>query len=971
MASTSQHVCVAIVAPLRSDYYTARVLLSDVSPEYHLASSGAACTVGKVGPHHTVLVGNAEDKIDIALFVSKAVTDLLAEYPAIRAGLIVGVDAAAPRDGIANIGDVVVGIPQGFQPGLIQFTLDETHTSLTATQHMMRTPSSVVSAIHSSKSRSGREKWAQYFKTQLSRALSTLGNATGQESKSTPSEARVLYGKIASTTCSPSNPDMFDKVAKENDILCFERAVANLTPQLPFLTVCGVTRHSDTLQAQPQVNDEASIIAVIYALFAINNINIPELAQQHTFTNLHVYEPFSLDRPGFRLIRLEKGSGTPLECHLFQAYLDDETTIIPYKALSYVWGSQDTPCEVKVNGKAMFITESLHDALKHIRQPDEDEVLWVDALCIDQGDIKERGHQVGHMGEIYRKSDKVIIWLGFFNGDAARLKYSIDDFKRQTSSSPFPKWPRDDLRWKELWRQIPNVTEPLQHERLIRGFQSFMNSPWFTRVWILQEVANAKTAVIQCNLGSIPTKVFALLPYILDVTISQQCQAVLDIMPGPSKLTSWWNENRTLGMLLYKFRDCQATDPRDRAFALLGMASDIKNNAIQADYSRGEDAIVENISRFIFGEEHRRIITPEIRTIQELQSALPRISSELLVERLKTPITTDELLCFLDQQCVIGKVGGELEFSILLHGNTAMRRLLEKSASRFSVPFGHSLGLSRNEPLTFEAVLRNHLVSRGMKAVIDEVINHCSSYLDHVLGILQHPFELEDDLVLSKAKRGEFIAIRDSDIVEALLKYCNHPINPTRNMVHHATVGGIEYLKLIIPNWRSEMLISEFVTWQAISAYDGSLEDLLDDSSSKIQLTEVVLRLAKDRVKSVSKSVKDIINKMQKEEIDVHEDEAIETIMRGPGALLALLNRPGTNFKITDRIRKFALKKTYACDILSNRRYSEMWPDVDLEYRYYDEEYPNWPLESRGQIIIESRHENQYNLEHRHERRGE
>ncbi|KAF4987834.1 hypothetical protein FGRMN_10150 [Fusarium graminum] len=1001
MESFKTHVHVAMVAPLPSDYHTARALLSHVNPEYQLTSSRAACTVGKVGPHHTVLVGNAGDNVDIALFVEEAVADLLAEFPAIRAGFLLGVDPVAPIRSFANIGDIVVGIPQGFEPGLVQFDLDKTCASLTATRQMVRPPSCVVSAIHGSKSSSGRENWAQYLKAQQSRALSPLSRATGHESNSASSTARVLYGKIASTTCSISSPEMYDKVRKENNILCFERAAANLTAQLPFLTVCAVTRHSNFLQVQTHASNGVSIFAVIYALFTINNINVPELAKQQSFTNLHVYERFALDRPGFRLIRLEKGSESPLECHVFQAYLDDEATIIPYKALSYVWGEQDTPCEVRVNGKTMFITQSLHDALNHLRQPYEDEVLWVDALCIDQSDIRERGHQVSHMGEIYRKADKVIIWLGFFSGDAARLKDSVDDFNRQISSSSFPKWPREDVRWKELWKRVPGVTEPRSHERNVSGLESFMRSSWFTRVWILQEVANAKAAVIKCNLGSVPAKVFALLPYILDVKISQQCLAILDIMPGPSKLKSWWNENRSLGMLLCKFKDCRATDPRDKVFALLGMASDIQNSRIQVDYSISEDILAENICEYIFGKRHPTIppdtdaifskepstAITEIRTIQELQLMLPRISSKLLVERLNSPIKTNKLLRFLNRQGIIGIIGDESKFKILLHGNTAMGQFLEKSESRFSTPFGRSLDFTRKQPLTFEALVKNHLVSCGIKAVIDEVMDYSPDHLDHVLEILQHPFELEEDIVLTEtreysfeleehaaltnSKRDGHRRIRDPVALEVLLKYCNHPINITRNLVHYATIAGIGHLKIIFPSWCSEMVVSEFMTWQAMQAGHEALGSLINGSSNKIQLTDVVLRCTKGVVKSVSASVKSLIRTIHMRERNVSEVEAIQAILRGPDDLLALLNKPKTNFKITDRIREVALQKTYACDILSNRRYTEMWPSVENRPgRYSSTVYLTWPLGSQGQIAVESRHEEQYNLEHRHERRA-
>ncbi|KAI3572402.1 heterokaryon incompatibility protein-domain-containing protein, partial [Fusarium oxysporum f. sp. albedinis] len=119
------------------------------------------------------------------------------------------------------------------------------------------------------------------------------------------------------------------------------------------------------------------------------------------------YMPFDLERPGFRLVPFQGGSQFPLECRIFQAYLDDQENIIPYEALSYAWGEQNTPEEVVMGGKPMFVTTSLHEALCYMRQPHEDRILWADAICIDQSDVNERDQQVRHMVEIYGKADNL------------------------------------------------------------------------------------------------------------------------------------------------------------------------------------------------------------------------------------------------------------------------------------------------------------------------------------------------------------------------------------------------------------------------------------------------------------------------------------------------------------------------------------------------------------------------------------
>jgi hypothetical protein len=39
-------------------------------------------------------------------------------------------------------------------------------------------------------------------------------------------------------------------------------------------------------------------------------------------------------------------------------------------------------------------------------------ILWIDAICINQEDITERGHQVQLMGRVCSKATRVLVWLG-------------------------------------------------------------------------------------------------------------------------------------------------------------------------------------------------------------------------------------------------------------------------------------------------------------------------------------------------------------------------------------------------------------------------------------------------------------------------------------------------------------------------------------------------------------------------------
>jgi hypothetical protein len=67
---------------------------------------------------------------------------------------------------------------------------------------------------------------------------------------------------------------------------------------------------------------------------------------------------------------------------------------------------------VTLQGKQHDVTINLYDALKRLRQSDKHRRLWIDALCINQGDIKEKEGQIGLMDKIYSRAKEVCMWLG-------------------------------------------------------------------------------------------------------------------------------------------------------------------------------------------------------------------------------------------------------------------------------------------------------------------------------------------------------------------------------------------------------------------------------------------------------------------------------------------------------------------------------------------------------------------------------
>jgi ankyrin repeat protein len=307
------------------------------------------------------------------------------------------------------------------------------------------------------------------------------------------------------------------------------------------------------------------------------------------------YEPIDLKRPAFRLLQLLRGNGPVIECMLYQAYLDGTDTV-PYDALSYTWGGTDKTSTVTVNRKTFDITENLHSALQHLRSENTDTILWVDAICINQSNELERGHQVQQMCKIYSQAEEVIVWLGQATAETDLFMDSVRRLEEYSSIHEHRSW--DLMQWNKFWLSVPQA--PTYQPR--EGLDMLLKRPWFSRVWILQEISNAKKASIWCGTKSVRARTFALAPSLIGVKPERHCQAVLDIMPGRLRGETWWSESRDLYNLLLKFSESEASDPRDKVYALLGISSDASDiNSLRPDYTKDLQEVIRDTSSFLFG----------------------------------------------------------------------------------------------------------------------------------------------------------------------------------------------------------------------------------------------------------------------------------------------------------------------------------------------------------------------------------
>ncbi|KAE9378955.1 HET-domain-containing protein, partial [Stipitochalara longipes BDJ] len=189
------------------------------------------------------------------------------------------------------------------------------------------------------------------------------------------------------------------------------------------------------------------------------------------------YKHLDSTKSEIRIINLRPGvAPSPVECtleHVPMAHKSRKT----YRALSYTWGPLEPTKLLSLDGIQIEVRDNLWQALCHLRQPDTDLRLWVDALCINQEDIPERNEQVSRMGTLYNQAEEVLVWLGPEKDDSdaavSAIKCSVVPSSRLLSVD------------------VPSPSGSISSIE-IRSVYDLLHREYWRRVWIIQEVFKAR-----------------------------------------------------------------------------------------------------------------------------------------------------------------------------------------------------------------------------------------------------------------------------------------------------------------------------------------------------------------------------------------------------------------------------------------------------------------------------------------------
>ncbi|KLU91810.1 hypothetical protein MAPG_10758 [Magnaporthiopsis poae ATCC 64411] len=241
-----------------------------------------------------------------------------------------------------------------------------------------------------------------------------------------------------------------------------------------------------------------------------------------------------------------------------------------YEAVSYVWGGEEgdsSPCRPVYVGPfwdVLFQTRNCYDMLRLLRPTRGIRLLWVDAICINQNDVCERDQQVAKMAFIYGHAWRVVLYLG------------PDMVSPLQPSATYPA----RSRLEELG---PREGQPIFPDLRL---EDVLERRYFRRVWVVQELLLAKQVLVRIR--------------DMEFVADQRTSANL-LRNGRGRSWTWrdtsapWLAHVSHGVakpdeLLRVVVGCQATDPRDSVFGILGLLdpslSLVPNYLISAAHAR-------------------------------------------------------------------------------------------------------------------------------------------------------------------------------------------------------------------------------------------------------------------------------------------------------------------------------------------------------------------------------------------------
>ncbi|KAL2068471.1 hypothetical protein VTL71DRAFT_16569 [Oculimacula yallundae] len=332
-----------------------------------------------------------------------------------------------------------------------------------------------------------------------------------------------------------------------------------------------------------------------------------------------IYQPLDPARKEIRLLQILPEVSDEIFCTIKRISLKDAAN--SYEALSYAWGTEIAKKKVHIRLDDLEITvtpqENLYQALLHLRYLYRDRaeplIIWADAICINQSDLHEKTFQVQQMKEVYENASIVTVWLGVAADRSDQLIESLRPWAKRRSGISI-------AQHVAMFTEEANIS--------LSDLKAFLMRSWWSRVWVVQEVASATVVQFYCGNRRISEDEMSTMFQILFLTknacslkvessrtaFERGIAAFQDFGPRRSiflELPSERRRRRNDLKLMDRFLELymtepssevamKASDPRDLVFSLLEISYEDEALSLKADYSKSvEEVFIETATYFL------------------------------------------------------------------------------------------------------------------------------------------------------------------------------------------------------------------------------------------------------------------------------------------------------------------------------------------------------------------------------------
>ncbi|KAI0192600.1 heterokaryon incompatibility protein-domain-containing protein [Xylaria flabelliformis] len=308
-------------------------------------------------------------------------------------------------------------------------------------------------------------------------------------------------------------------------------------------------------------------------------------------TSLYQYTPLDSYR-GIRVLELlPNGFRNPhIQCRIRNTNI--EAARGTFFAISYTWGSSE-PCRTiycDESNTRLEISLNCYNVLRHVRHQHFARTLWIDAICINQGDIPERSSQVKIMGDIYNAAGHTVVFLG-------------------------DSTPGSEILFRHLARTDQHISFGYDAQRLCKPRQNIVNElehllkrPWFSRIWVVQEAMRSLHITFMCghDVATFKALMSCLYRYQQNKRAFNRFPAPLEFCDSHYKYLLSEEELtpvQRLYLLMAGAESCESTEVKDRIFALTPLIANRPPRLEKLiDYNRTVNDLFYNFSRLLLSE---------------------------------------------------------------------------------------------------------------------------------------------------------------------------------------------------------------------------------------------------------------------------------------------------------------------------------------------------------------------------------